>query len=98
MQEAVQRFPRMHAPHPPGRGIRGSDRGAADANRKLQRAPDGHVRNHRQVRDVFHPAVCILDVFGFIMQTQTCASLIRPRLASEYLCARFRASSKIRHG
>lgn len=49
MREAVQRFPWMHAPHQAGRGIGGSDQGAADADRKLQRAPDGHVRNHRQV-------------------------------------------------
>lgn len=53
MQEALQRLPRMYAPHTPGRGTRGSDQGAADACRKLQRPPDGHVRNHRQVRSDF---------------------------------------------
>lgn len=64
MQEALHRLPGMHAPAPPGRGTRGSDQGAADADGKLQRPPDGHVRNHRQVPSV--PPFVFQDTSEFI--------------------------------
>lgn len=59
MQESLQRFPGVHAPPPPGRESGGSDQGAADAVRKLQRPPDGHVWHRRQVRSVSHHDVCV---------------------------------------